>query len=74
MARAWGWIMLTGRLTGMGARHSSALLNGIVPTTKFDVTTRPGKVRWQRSWSAPWDSSMTAGETSSSMMTIRSSS
>jgi hypothetical protein len=29
-ARAWGWIMQTGRLTGMGARHAGPLPKGIV--------------------------------------------
>ena len=29
-ARTWGWIMETGRLTGMGARHAGALPRGII--------------------------------------------
>lgn len=29
-ARAWGWIMESGRLTGMGARHAGEVPRGIV--------------------------------------------
>ncbi len=29
-ARAWGWIMRTGELTGTGARHAGGLSKGIV--------------------------------------------
>ena len=29
-ARAWGWVMATGQLTGFGARHAGELPRGIV--------------------------------------------
>ena len=31
-ARTWGWIMQTGRLTGMGAGHAGELPRGMLPT------------------------------------------
>jgi hypothetical protein len=30
-ARAWGWVMESGELTGTGARHAGGLSKGILP-------------------------------------------
>jgi hypothetical protein len=32
-ARAWGWIMESGELTGSGWRHADELPDGILPVT-----------------------------------------
>ena len=31
-ARAWGWVLESGELTGTGARHAGPLADGILPT------------------------------------------
>jgi hypothetical protein len=30
-ARAWGWVMQSGELTGTGNRHAGEILTGILP-------------------------------------------
>jgi hypothetical protein len=31
VARAWGWVLESGELTGMGANHAGPLCRGILP-------------------------------------------